>query len=102
MNAVANIVQFPIADIDRLGALKAAIADLTAEADAIVEALRARGKGAYEGSQYKAVVSDEALVQTLDAAAAKAKLAELGVPAEWVAEHTKVSVRKAAVRVVAR
>ena len=73
MNAVANVIQFPAEHpVDRLGALKAQIAELEREADAIADSLRAQGKGTYEGSLFKASVSDEALVQTFDTAAAKA------------------------------
>ena len=101
MNAVSNIVQFPNS-IDRLGALKAQIAELEREADAIAESLRAQGKGSYEGSLFRATVSDETLVSTFDAAAAKAKLLEVGVPQSWIDGAVKVSIRKASVKVVSR
>ena len=103
MNAVANVLNFPVEHpVDRLGALKAQIAALEAEADAIAESLRAQGKGLYEGSLFKASVSDEALVQTFDAAAAKAKLLEVGVTQSWIDGNVKISIRKPTVKVVSR
>ena len=101
MNAVVNLVALED-QIDRMGQLKAMISDLQAEYDAIADQYRARGPGRYEGSMFSASVSDEALVQSFDADKAKAKLAELGVPAEWVKGCTKLSVRKATVKVAAR
>ena len=103
MNAVANVLNFPAEHpVDRLGALKAQIAALEAEADAIAESLRAQGKGLYEGSLFKASVSDETLVQTFDAAAAKARLLEAGVPQSWIDGNVKISIRKPTVKVVSR
>lgn len=103
MNAVANVLNFPVEHpVDRLGALKAQIAALEAEADAIAESLRAQGKGLYEGSLFKASVSDETLVQTFDAAAAKAKLLEVGVAQSWIDGNVKISIRKPTVKVVSR
>lgn len=101
MNAVANIVQFP-SNIDRLGELKAMMADLQAEYDAIAESLRAQGAGTHEGRLFKAIVSEEALVSTFDAMGAKVKLLSLGVEQSWIDGNVKVSVRKASVKVVAR
>ena len=103
MNAIANVIQFPAEHpVDRLGALKAQIAALEAEADAIAESLRAQGKGLYEGSLFKASVSDETLVSTFDAAAAKAKLLEVGVAQSWIDGNVKISIRKPTVKVVSR
>jgi len=101
MNAVAQVIQFP-SQIDRLGEIKAIMADLQAEFDAIADGLRAQGKGTHEGRMFKATVSDEALTTTFDAAAAKAKLLEVGVPQQWIDGNVKVSVRKASVTVRAR
>ena len=83
MNAVAQVIQFP-AQIDRLGELKAQIADLQAQYDAIADSLRAQGAGTHEGRMFKAVVSEETLTTTFDAAAAKAKLLEVGVAQSWI------------------
>lgn len=103
MNAVANVLEFPAEHpVDRLGALKAQIAILEAEADRIADSLRAQGKGAYEGSLFKASVSDETLVSTFDAAAAKAKLLEVGVAQSWIDGNVKISIRKPTVKVVSR
>ena len=101
MNAVAEIIQFP-SRIDRLGELKAQIAALEAEADAIADSLRNQGAGKYDGALFRATVSDETLVQTFDAAAAKAKLLETGVPQSWIDGNVKVSIRKPTVKVVSK
>jgi len=106
MNAAVrnSVVQFPagVSQIDRLGQLKAQIADLQAEADRIADLLRAAGPGKYEGELFAATVTDETLVQTFDSKKAKVKLAELGVDAQWIAGCTTISVRKATVKVGAR
>ena len=101
MNAVAQVIQFP-SQIDRLGEIKAIMADLQAEFDAIADGLRAQGKGTHEGRLFKATVSEETLTTTFDAAAAKAKLLEVGVSQQWIDGNVKVSVRKASVTVRAR
>jgi hypothetical protein len=101
MNAVAQVIQFP-AQIDRLGELKAQIADLQAQYDAIADSLRAQGAGTHEGRMFKAVVSEETLTTTFDAAAAKAKLLEVGVAQSWIDGNVKISIRKPTVTVRAR
>ncbi len=101
MNAVAQVIQFP-SQIDRLGELKAIMADLQAEYDQIADSLRAQGAGTHEGRMFKATVSEETLTTTFDAAAAKAKLLEVGVAQSWIDGNVKVSVRKASVTVRAR
>jgi len=104
--ATQPIVQFaaalPVNPVDKLGQLKAAIADLQAEADRISDQLRASGPGRYDGDLFAATVTDETLVETFDSKAAKAKLIELGATEQWIAGCTKVSVRKATVKVGAR
>jgi hypothetical protein len=102
MNAVAQVIQFPAADADRLGQLAAQIADLQAQYDAIADQFRSRGQGRFEGSMFAVSVSDETLVQTFDTKAAKAKLIEAGVSQSWIDGNVKISVRKAAVKVGAR
>lgn len=103
MNAAVNVLQFPAQHpVDRLGALKAQIADLEREADQIADSLRAQGKGTYEGALFKASVSDETLVSTFDVAAAKAKLLEVGVAQSWIDGNVKISIRKPTVKVVSR
>lgn len=103
MNAAVNVLQFPAQHpVDRLGQLKAQIADLEREADQIADSLRAQGKGAYEGALFRASVAEETLVQTFDSAAAKARLLALGVAQSWIDGNVKISVRKATVKVVSR
>ena len=86
----------------RAGKAVAIMADLQAEYDQIADSLRAQGAGTHEGRMFKAVVSEEALTTTFDAAAAKAKLLEVGVAQSWIDGNVKVSVRKASVSVRAR
>jgi len=102
MNAVAQVIQFPAADADRLGQLAAQIADLQAQYDAIADAFRARAQADLGFTNKGVTVSDETLVQTFDTKAAKAKLIEAGVAQSWIDGNVKISVRKAAVKVGAR
>lgn len=101
----ANVIDFPLnagSDIDRLGEIKAQIAALQDEADAIAESYRAKGVGSYVGSRFRLSVADEQLVRSFKAEAAKAKLRELGMPDSYVdGELVEVKVRKGAVSVKA-
>ncbi|SRR5579883_153015 len=81
--------------VDRLGALKARIADLVAEEGVLRAELIARKVEAAEGDLFRCTVT-EALRQSLDAEAVKAELGE-----RWYAAHCKVSVTTT-VRVSAR
>jgi len=76
-------------EIDRLGHIKAAIADLQAEYDTIVGPAKAAGAGKYIGNLFTVTVSSVAGRQALDAKAAEAKLVELGVSRQWFAAHQK-------------
>lgn len=46
-----------LTDIDRLGELRAQIADLTAAADELASGIKARGAGSHEGDLFTATVS---------------------------------------------
>lgn len=59
--------------VDRIGALKAAMAPLDRELEQLSENLKARGAGRYEGTRYDATVSAYSQFR-LNMAAAKAKL----------------------------
>ena len=72
-------------NIDRLGALLAQIAELTAEADAIKKQLREIGDGAYEGDLFRATVSTSER-ETLDMAAVREKLSP-----QFIRAHTNVT-----------
>ena len=98
----ANVLEYPGLEVDRLGKLSAQIAELQAQYDAIADAFRTRGQGRYEGSLFAVTVSDETLVSTFDAKAAKAKLLEAGVAQSWIDGNVKISVRKPTIKVGAR
>jgi len=102
MNAVAQVIQFPAADVDQLGELLAQIADLEAKAEQIKQSLRERGPGCYEGALFAAVVSEEKISESLNSKAAKAKLLELNVDPKWIAANSRITISKGAVRVGAR
>ena len=77
--ATAPVIDFAAAAVDRLGDIKAQIADLKKiEADLIARIVNS-GSDAVDGSAYRATVSQVAERQSLDAKAAEAKLRELGV-----------------------
>jgi hypothetical protein len=81
--------------VDRLGILKAQIAELKREEELIKAALIAEGVGAYEGDFYRATVSQGERA-TLDMAAVRAHLSP-----QFIRAHTNVS-QVTIVKVVAR
>jgi hypothetical protein len=68
--------------IDRLGVIKAEIADLKTEENALRDVLIEHGPGAYEGKFYRATVSEHERA-TLDMEAVRAKLSP-----QFIAAHT--------------
>jgi hypothetical protein len=84
-----------IATIDRLGALKAMIAELQAEEKELKAVLIEQGPGSYEGSMYDASVSMTER-ETLDMAAVREYLSR-----QFIQAHTNVTP-VTTVRVVAR
>jgi hypothetical protein len=91
MNAITNTQAIQAAEVDALGELLAQIKDLTDQADAIKDGIKdsasAGGAKAIEGLLFKAtyIESNRSSVDY------KALLAELNVPADLVAKHTKVA-----------
>lgn len=85
---------FEVKEVDTLGILQAQIADLTAKADEIKKFLiEKHGVGAYEGTLFRATVSQYDM-KRLDMEAVKAKLS-----AQFIAKHTIVSqVNKVSVK----
>jgi uncharacterized Zn finger protein len=81
--------------VDSLGALKAHIAQLTAEETVLKDILIARGKAEYNGAIYRATVSTTER-ETLNMDAVRAKLS-----AQFIRAHTDTSA-VTSVRVVAR
>lgn len=81
--------------IDRLGYLKAQIAELKLEENALREIMIEQGPGAYEGDMFRVTVSESERA-TLDMAAVRAKLSP-----QFIKANTNVS-EVTIVRVVAR
>ena len=71
-----------ITTIDQLGIIKAQIADLKAQEEALRAVIIEQGPGAYEGDMFRATVSESERA-TLDMAAVRAKLS-----AQFIRAHT--------------
>jgi hypothetical protein len=100
--ATAPITNLTAAIVDRLGDIKAQIADLKKiEAD-LIERLIISGETAIDGSAYRATVSYVSESSSLDPKAAEAKLRELGVDGRWFSKNQKVRKGSFSVRVSAR
>ena len=100
--ATAPVTDFATAIVDRLGDIKAQIADLKKiEAD-LVSRLIDNGDEAVDGRFYRATVSQVAERQSLDVKAAEAKLRDLGVDGRWFSKNQKVAKGYTTVKVVAR
>jgi N-methylhydantoinase B/oxoprolinase/acetone carboxylase alpha subunit len=100
--ATAPVTDFSSAIVDRLGDIKAQIADLKKiEAD-LVQRLIDSEHDAIDGRAYRATVSQVAERQSLDAKAAEAKLRALGVDGRWFSKNQKVTKGYTTVKVVAR
>ena len=100
MTVVATISN--ISPIDRLGDIKAQIADLKAIEAFLIDEIKALGAGAHEGASYRATVSEVAERTSADPKAMEAKLVELGVDGRWFSRHQKTSAAYTTVKVVAR
>ena len=87
---------------DELFIIKAEIADLEAAAKILTNEIKAYGEGAYEGEIARVVVSTVAPGLSLDAAAAEAKLRELGVDNRWFSKHQKTRAGYSTVKCFAR
>jgi hypothetical protein len=90
-NTTARIAIQANDPVDRLGALRAQIAELEAEAKPIVDELKAQGEGVYEGSLFRAKITEVAGRESFDSAAMEAKLRSLGVDNRFFSKITKTS-----------
>ncbi len=88
--------------VDRLGEIKARIADLKRIEAELTAEIIAQGVGAYEGHYYRAVVSETGPSFSLDVTAAEEKLRELGVDGRWFVHHQRERKGFTSVRVSAR
>jgi hypothetical protein len=100
MTNVAYITN--VSPIDRLGAIRAQIADLKKIEDAILAEVKDLGVGEYDGADYRATVSEVAERKSLDVKAAEEKLIELGVDGRWFSRNQKTTKGYTTVRVTAR
>lgn len=91
-----------VSDVDRLGEIKAQIADLQAIEKKLLESIKAHGVGKYDGDWFSASVVQIEDRFSLDAKAAEAKLRELGVDGRWFAKNQKKTSGYTTVRVNAR
>jgi hypothetical protein len=91
-----------VSPVDRLGDIKAQIADLKAVEAFLIEEVRALGLGAHDGSAYRASVSEVAERTSPDPKAMEAKLIDLGVDGRWFSRNQKTTAAYATVRVSAR
>ena len=91
-----------ISPVDRLGDIKAQIADLKAIEAFLIDEIKALGTGAYEGAAYRASVSEVAPRESADPKAMEAKLVEMGVDGRWFSRNQKVTAGYVTVKVSAR
>lgn len=91
-----------ISPIDRLGEIRAKIADLKEIETFLIDKIRSMGEGAHDGDAYRAAVSTVADRKTLDPKAAEAKLRDLGVDGRWFSKNQKLVKGYITVRVSAR
>jgi len=96
----------PASIIDRLGEIKAQIADLTALEKELTAQIKAEaastGSTEFDGEWFRAAVVTVAARDTLDPKAAEAKLRELGVDGRWFSKNQKTVAGYTTVRIAAR
>jgi hypothetical protein len=97
-----NTIDLAASVVDRLGNIKAQIAELKAIEANLIALIVNTGDTAIDGGLFRATVSAVAERQSLDAKAAEAKLRELGVDGRWFSKHQKVTKGYTTVKVVAR
>lgn len=102
MASQPNTIDLAAAVVDRLGDVKAQIAELKAVEANLIAMIINTGTDAIDGSLFRATVSQVAERQSLDAKAAEAKLRELGVDGRWFSKNQKTSKAYTTVKVVAR
>lgn len=100
-NIIAATIE-PASIIDRLGDIRAQIANLKAIEEELIAQVKELGAGAHEGAAYRATVSEVAERSTLDPKAAEEKLRELGVDGRWFSKNQKTVRGYVTVKVAAR
>lgn len=76
--------------IDQLGAVKAQIADLEAQAKPLAEEIKVMGPGTHAGQLFDANVAEVGETESYDAGAMEAKLREMGVDNRWFNKNKKI------------
>ena len=102
MATAANTIDLAASVVDRLGDIKAQIAELKKVEANLVALIVNTGDTAIDGGLFRATVSEVAERQSLDVKAAEAKLRELGVDGRWFSKNQKVTKGYTTVKVVAR
>ena len=101
MATTAPVTDTTAAIVDRLGDIKAQIAQLKeVEAD-LIKRLIDNAEASVDGIAYRATVSVVAERQSLDVKAAEAKLRDLGVDGRWFSKNQKTTKGYTTVKVVA-
>lgn len=90
------------AAVDRLGQIKAQIAELEVAKKALEARIIADDEDVIEGALFRATVVRTAESTSLDPKAAEAKLRELGVDGRWFSKNQKVRKASVSLRVTAR
>jgi N-methylhydantoinase B/oxoprolinase/acetone carboxylase alpha subunit len=97
-----NTIDLASQVVDRLGDIKAQIAELKAVEANLIALIINTGDDVIEGGMFRAAVSTTADRTSLDVKAAEAKLRELGVDGRWFSKNQKVTRGYTSVRVSAR
>lgn len=95
-------IEITAAIVDRLGDIKAQIAELKKVEAELAQRLIDSGADVIDGHGYRAAISVVAERQSLDVKAAEAKLRELGVDGRWFSKNQKTTKGYTTVRVAAR
>lgn len=102
MATAANTIDLAASVVDRLGDIKAQIAELKKVEANLVALIVNTGDNAIDGNLFRATVSEVAERSSLDVKAAEAKLRELGVDGRWFSKNQKTTKGYTTVKVVAR
>lgn len=102
MATAANTIDLAASVVDRLGDIKAQIAELKKVEANLIALIVNTGDDAIDGNLFRATVSEVAERQSLDVKAAEAKLRELGVDGRWFSKNQKTTKGYTTVKVVAR
>ena len=100
--ATNPVIDLAASVVDRLGDIKAQIAELKKVEANLIALIVNSGDDAIDGHLFRATVSQVAERQSLDVKAAEAKLRELGVDGRWFSKNQKVTKGYTTVKVVAR